>query len=92
MPPANGSGERARVAFDGSLKRLGLDYVDLYLMHWPCSTEPDTDLKKHYSDWDYIKTWIEMQKLAGTGKVRNLTETLMNTYADEVRGVAIVSA
>jgi len=50
---------------------LGVDYVDLYLMHWPCSTDP-ADGKKHYPDWDYIKTWIEMQKLVSTGKVKNL--------------------
>ncbi|KAJ0387035.1 hypothetical protein COL922a_003186 [Colletotrichum nupharicola] len=44
------------------------DYVDLYLMHWPSSTDPD-DLKKHYPDWDYVKTWHELQKLVGTGKI-----------------------
>ena len=27
--------DRARFAFDASLKRLGLEYVDLYLLHWP---------------------------------------------------------
>jgi len=54
-----------------SLKDLKTDYVDLYLMHWPCSTDPD-DLKKHYPDWTFLDTWREMQKLVGTGKVRNI--------------------
>jgi glycerol 2-dehydrogenase (NADP+) len=41
---------------DSSLKSLGVDYVDLYLVHWPSSTDPN-DLKKHLPDWDFIKTW-----------------------------------
>lgn len=31
--------DQALVAFDASLRRLGLDYVDLYLLHWPMPTE-----------------------------------------------------
>jgi diketogulonate reductase-like aldo/keto reductase len=62
--------KRVPEAIDLSLKNLGTDYVDLYLMHWPCSTDPDT--KKHYKDWNFIDTWREMQKLLATGKVRNI--------------------
>jgi len=40
-------------------------------MHWPSSTDPN-DLKKHLPDWNFIKTWQEMQKLPATGKVRNI--------------------
>jgi len=40
-------------------------------MHWPSSSVPE-DLKKHYDDWTFIDTWREMQKLVGTGKVRNI--------------------
>ncbi|PKY07502.1 hypothetical protein P168DRAFT_309203 [Aspergillus campestris IBT 28561] len=62
---------RVAEGIDSSLKSLGLDYVDLYLVHWPSSTDPN-DLKKHLPDWDFIKTWQEMQKLPATGKVRNI--------------------
>ena len=44
--------------------------MDLYLMHWPSSTDPE-DLKKHLPDWDFVKTWAEMQKLPASGRVRS---------------------
>lgn len=62
---------RVPEAIDASLKNLGVDYVDLYLMHWPCATDPD-DPSKTLENWDFIKTWEEMQKLPATGKVRSI--------------------
>jgi len=62
---------RVTEGIESSLKDLGTDYVDLYLMHWPSSTDPE-DTSKHLPDWDFIKTWQELQKLPATGKVRNI--------------------
>ena len=40
---------------DLCLQRLGLDYVDLYLMHWPSSTDPSDPTKKtQYKDWNFV--------------------------------------
>ncbi|KAF2866823.1 NADP-dependent oxidoreductase domain-containing protein [Massariosphaeria phaeospora] len=63
--------KRVEEGINSSLKSLGVDYVDLYLMHWPSSTDPN-DLKKHYPDWDFRDTWAEMQKLPESGRVRNI--------------------
>ncbi|WP_086791655.1 aldo/keto reductase [Streptomyces thermovulgaris] len=46
-------------AFDASLSRLGLDYVDLYLIHWPT---PARDL--------YRESWRAIEKLVADGLVR----------------------
>ncbi|OAQ58576.2 aldo/keto reductase [Pochonia chlamydosporia 170] len=62
---------RAAEALDQSLKNLGTDYVDLYLMHWPAATDPNDGMKL-VPDWSFIDTWRDMQKLVGTGKVRNI--------------------
>jgi len=71
---------RVEENLDISLKRLGLEYVDLYLMHWPVPMNPkgndpnfpklpdgSRDLDK---SWTYIQTWKEMEKLLKTGKVK----------------------
>ncbi|KAF2019067.1 Aldo/keto reductase [Aaosphaeria arxii CBS 175.79] len=63
--------KRVEEGIESSLKSLGVDYVDLYLMHWPSSTDPE-DLKKHYPDWDFLKTWAELQKLPASGRVKNI--------------------
>ncbi|RMD41135.1 hypothetical protein DV735_g3992, partial [Chaetothyriales sp. CBS 134920] len=63
--------KRVKEGIAASLEALQTDYVDLYLVHWPSSTDPD-DPKKHYPDWNFIDTWREMQKLLETGQVRNI--------------------
>jgi glycerol 2-dehydrogenase (NADP+) len=59
------------------LDDLNLDYVDLYLMHWPVtlpSTSPESygkeDRTAHDPEWDFTDTWREMEKLLDIGKVR----------------------
>lgn len=62
---------RVPEAIETSLKNLGTDYVDLYLVHWPCSLNPD-DKSTILENWTFIDTWREMQKLPATGKVLNI--------------------
>ena len=49
--------DRVAAAFDESLRLLGLDYVDLYLVHWPIAGK-------------ITKAWRAMEQLATTGRVR----------------------
>lgn len=61
--------KRVEEGITTSLRDLGLDYVDLYLIHWPSSQNPEKP-NEVYSDWDYVDTWAEMQKLPESGRVR----------------------
>ncbi len=48
-------------ALDASLKRLGMDYVDLYLIHWPA---PNQDR--------YLDAWKALLRLREDGKARSI--------------------
>jgi 2,5-diketo-D-gluconate reductase A len=53
--------DRAVAGLDASLDRLGLEYVDLLLIHWPL---PQRDL--------FVSTWRTFEKLLGAGKARSI--------------------
>lgn len=48
-------------AFNGSLDRLGVDYVDLYLIHWP------SPFRKSYED-----TWKALIKIKESGRAKSI--------------------
>lgn len=53
--------DSAHAAIDTSLGKLGLDYVDLYLVHWPA---PAKDA--------YVDSWRALQEIRQQGKARSI--------------------
>lgn len=66
--------ERTYAAMDASLDRLGLDYVDLYLIHWPT---PARDL--------YVQTWEAVLELQQRGLTRSVG--VSNFHAPHLRRI-----
>ena len=53
----------ARRAFDETLKALGFDYIDLFLIHWPLPTR---------YDGDYVSTWQALEEFYRDGRARSV--------------------
>ncbi len=63
-----------------TLKDLQLDYLDLYLVHWPfpnyhppeCDVASRSKDAKPYIHTNYMKTWHQMEQLVEMGLVKNI--------------------
>ena len=78
----NGEQGNAHEAFQNSRKALGLDFVDLYLIHWPV---PSQGL--------YGEAWKELEKIYAAGQARaigvsNFLEQHLDTVLADRRGRA----
>ncbi|RFA09853.1 oxidoreductase [Subtercola boreus] len=61
--------DEARRSFDESLDRLGLDYVDLFLIHWPA---PKQNL--------YVETWRALERIQADGLARSIGVSNFHTH------------
>jgi aldehyde reductase len=70
--------DRVEAAFEASLQRLGLDYLDLYLIHTPYAFQPGDDQDPRDQNGNVIydrdvtlpDTWGAMERLVDGGKCR----------------------
>ena len=65
--------EGAKAAFNASLEKLGLDYLDLYLIHQPMN--------------DYYGAWRAMEEMYGEGRIRAIG--VCNFYPDRLTDLCL---
>ena len=70
--------EDVRRSFDESLGKLGLDYLDLFLIHWPLPT---------LYDGDYVSSWKAMTELVAEGRLRSAgVSNFQSEHLDRIIG------
>lgn len=59
--------DKTKIAFEESRTKLGLDYIDLYLIHWPANA-------RNYKNWQKTNadTWRAMEELQSEGKIKSI--------------------
>lgn len=66
-------------AFEKTLDRLGLEYLDLYLVHWPVPGK-------------YKDTWRAMEELYGQGKIKSIgVSNFMKTHLEDLATISTIT-
>ncbi|KAJ6784642.1 hypothetical protein PWT90_04498 [Aphanocladium album] len=92
---------RPEECLNKSLKALGVDYVDMYLIHWPVLMNPNGNDDKFPTlpdgsrdilrDWKHTEAWPKMEALLDTGKVRGIgVSNYSKKYLEELLAVCKV--
>ena len=74
--------ENAKIGIENSLRLLGVDYIDLYLLHQPYG--------------DYLGAWKALEEAVAAGKIRsigisNITVNLWNKFKDGMNFMPVVN-
>lgn len=73
--------DKVQAAYEETLQELGLDYLDLYLIHWPVAFAPGNELVPKTEDGKFtqldretsiVDTWKAMIELQKSGKVKSI--------------------
>jgi diketogulonate reductase-like aldo/keto reductase len=78
--------DEALRAFDESAKKLGLDQIDLYLLHWPVPT----DFKKTIAAFKAVEKLYADKRVRAVG-VSNFTADHLKTLMDNTQVVPVVN-
>src|SRR5580765_2892003 len=94
--------ERVEPAFDASRERLGISYVDLYLIHTPFAFQPGNDMDPRDQSGNIIydrgvnllETWRAMEILVDQGKCRaiGLSDVVLENLVPLYEGARIKPA
>ncbi len=79
--------DKAKVALATSLEKLGLDYLDLYLIHWPNPLE-------YRDSWQEAnaQTWKAMEEAVEAGLVRSIgVSNFMVRHLEELAKTAVIT-
>ena len=76
----NDAHQRVAASCEQSLRDLRLDYLDLYLVHWPfpnfhppqCDVSSRSPDSRPYIHAQYMETWRQMESLVDRGLVRHI--------------------